>query len=56
VKGELPLAGLRQDIIDMIDACSIFITPLEHRKGWNEYKQDAADRLAAMKTKLIASK
>lgn len=32
-------------IVDMISACGIFKTPLEKRKHWNEFKDDAAKRL-----------
>lgn len=39
-------------LIDTINACGVFTTPLEHRKNWNEYKQDAADRLNCCKVML----
>ncbi len=31
---------------EALEACRVFVTPLERHKGWNEYKQDAADRIA----------
>jgi len=32
-------------IFDTVHACRIFTSPLEQLKNWNEYKQDAANRL-----------
>lgn len=40
------------EIIDMIGACGIFTTPIEMWKNWNEYKQDAFDRLKKCKEML----
>lgn len=29
-------------------ACGVFVTPRERVRHWDEYKQDAADRIAAL--------
>lgn len=31
-----------------LEACRVFVTPLERLKNWNEFKEDAAKRLAAV--------
>ena len=41
-----------QSIKDMIDACGVFTAPNERLKHWDEYKQDAADRLRDIKIML----
>ena len=38
------LAALREDkarLIDALEACAVFTTPLERLKNWNEYKEHA---------------
>ena len=32
---------------ETVEACRVFVTPLERRKNWNEYKEDAAQRIRA---------
>lgn len=32
---------------EALEACRVFVTPLERLKGWNEFKEDAARRLHA---------
>lgn len=29
-------------LIEALEACSVFCTPLERLKNWNEYKEDAS--------------
>lgn len=41
-----------QELKDMLDACAIFTTPLAKRHNWDEFKQDAADRLSHARTML----
>jgi hypothetical protein len=33
---------------DALEAARVFITPYERLKGWNEYKEDAARKIAAL--------
>lgn len=33
---------------EALEAARIFLTPLEKRRNWNEFKQDAADRITAI--------
>ena len=35
------------ELRETIRACSVFTTPLERLKGWNEFKEDAARRMNA---------
>lgn len=35
------------DVLGALEACRVFISPLERLKGWSEYKEDAARRLLA---------
>ena len=30
-----------------LEACAVFVTPLEHLKGWTPHKEDAKNRIAS---------
>lgn len=32
-------------LIEALEACRVFTTPLERLKGWNQFKEDAARRV-----------
>lgn len=38
----------RDQAREALQACQVFITPLARRQNWNEYKEDAADRIRSI--------
>ena len=42
----------RQELIELLLAVGVFITPIEKRKHWDEYKADAEKRIREAKRRL----
>ena len=45
---------LRKELKELVEACGVFDTPIERRRHWNEYKEDAAKRLRKLRDKLCS--